>query len=214
MEREIENHVSMKTTHKIIKKLIDDKKVIIKVDENNSQLHHLFINEENTFIKITKQLSKAETFIKKTDQYIHRLFEALRYEGALLNDENKPQERILDLRRNSTRHIELIYTTTITRILDDLSVITMNTNLPEEESKAFLKKIVKLKTKVAQDYYKWDSHIERTFLNSQIREIKQWENGMKSQKVLEDYTEKKRIEIKLSGPLKEITDNFIKEFLT
>jgi hypothetical protein len=67
---------------------------------------------------------------------------------------------------------------------------------------------------VAPDYYKWDRDKERIFLNSQIREIKQWEKKMKSQKALQDYVEKKKIEIKLSGPLAEITNNFIKEFLT
>lgn len=216
-------YCSIKTTHDIIMKLIDDKKVIFRKDENNSQIHHLIINEQNTFIKIHKQLSNADSFIRKKNQYLYKLFEEIRNNSAKLHkqnedeqkeDEIKHQERILHVQRNATRHTELIYTTIVSRILEDLAIITIKANLPEEESKAFLTKIVELKSKVAPDYYKWDREKERIFLNSQIREIKQWEKAMKSQRVLEDYAEKKGIEIKLLGPLEEMTNHFIKEFLT
>ena len=80
-EAEVENfdYMGEKKAKKIIKKLIiDDKKVICVIDKVNSQIHHLFINNEptpETAITNVKNLilSKVEEQMKKQMYTVTRL---------------------------------------------------------------------------------------------------------------------------------------------
>jgi len=52
------NGASPMTTHKIVKALIKEKKIISQMDKSNSQVHHLFINFKNKFNTIYDKLSE------------------------------------------------------------------------------------------------------------------------------------------------------------
>lgn len=60
----------MVTTHGIIKDLIKNELVIKKPDKNNSQIHHLYINDENEFNRINKELSEIENIIDEVHAHI------------------------------------------------------------------------------------------------------------------------------------------------
>lgn len=51
------------TTHKILHECIDDHLVIVTKDEKNSQMHHLFINDKNTFNRINQELADINALI-------------------------------------------------------------------------------------------------------------------------------------------------------
>jgi hypothetical protein len=62
---------SIMTTHGLIADLISDKILTVKKDKPNSNTHHLFINDENSFNKIDKELSEIERCINLADDFMY-----------------------------------------------------------------------------------------------------------------------------------------------
>jgi hypothetical protein len=65
-------HASLATTHKILTKMIQDKIIISRPDENNSQTHLLSINNENEYNRRIDEINKVSkivlAFTKEIDE--------------------------------------------------------------------------------------------------------------------------------------------------
>ncbi|HJR84986.1 MAG TPA: hypothetical protein VJ772_06410 [Nitrososphaeraceae archaeon] len=62
------NGSSVMTTHGIVMDLIKDGQIIEHKDKPNSQVHHLYINDQNNFIILDKKISRMQEFIKTLNQ--------------------------------------------------------------------------------------------------------------------------------------------------
>jgi hypothetical protein len=76
------NGASPMTTHKILKMLTKDKKIISERDKSNSQLHHLFINHRNAFNVIYNKLTEINTSIDVLNEQREKIHEYSIREGG------------------------------------------------------------------------------------------------------------------------------------
>jgi len=56
---------ALATTHKIIKRLILEKKIICIPDESNSQIHHLYLDSKNSFNILQTKIRELERSVSK-----------------------------------------------------------------------------------------------------------------------------------------------------
>jgi hypothetical protein len=204
---------SLVTTRNLIQKLVAEKIVIVRKDRSNSQIHHLFVDEENIHERIYNQISNLEKFISKTNQYFFRLLDDYFTEDKELTENYSEEKEARWYNRSNFRNdIEETYRSVLNRMLETLFLITTNSNLPEEDIESFCIRIIELKSKVMSSYA-WSSDGERKRLDAEIRACKSYENTLKKSSVIRLYNEEKKFDIKLLIPLKEMIENFKIDFL-
>ncbi|MGE5685368.1 MAG: hypothetical protein ACM3ZS_09540 [Nitrososphaerota archaeon] len=219
------SYCARETTRKLIfDKLIPKGKIIDKKIGNS--FHKLYINHKSKYIQIYKKLQDIEKFIKETNPRLYRIRDdrigldhslwqksnEVTNEDEEKQDQIKHEERNLDMLRKNIRHLEECYKNAITDILDVLYVRIPRKNLTQEDIESLEKKILELRSMV--HYYRWKADYDPSHFQSYITNISQLESNLNKQKPIKDFMEDKKIETKLTGPLKEIIGSFVTDFLT
>lgn len=97
-------------------------------------------------------------------------------------------------------------------MLDVLYVLIPGNNLSQEDIKSIEGKVLELRSIV--HYYGWRSDHDSSHFESYITNISNLKIISKSKKPIKDLMEDKKIKTKPTGPLKEIIESFVKDFLT
>jgi hypothetical protein len=184
-----------------------NRKIIRDLQEGNS-FHRLYVDDVSTFSKIEKELAEIEHFINKGNSYFRERVEENRAK-ANSDMRNEIEEMTLTKRIEYVNLLEFKYRETVTRMLEDIFIIS-NTNLSKQDSERFYKKIIELKTKLA--YHDWTKDIEKTYYKRQIQNIKTIERNMK-EKGLEQYLEENNLDTKFLRPFEAKIQKFMNSLL-
>lgn len=150
--RYMDGRASLATTHKIIKEFVDNEKFFVKIDLNNSQIHHLYINDANDFNRINKLLSRLEFLGGVLYKTLLKLSELIGKRRD--NDTNeRPNKDNLDAPLSARDLIHLtadlgFFVDAVKKMLDNLLVQTNNLIHSEKDSQMFYTRICKIKVKM------------------------------------------------------------------
>jgi hypothetical protein len=196
---------SLVTTHKIIRNLLRNEQIVRRIDEKNSLIRHLFINEKNMFNKIRNQLSEIEPFIDIMNRHlVNRAIDDNVEIGQLRDKSDEKKEKMLLQSISHFNVLGSIYRRSVGRMLEDLFHVTTQAKLSDKDTMLFHNKIVELKSRL--DFPAWTIHNESNYLQADIIAIKE-EVGLMKKNGLQRYAE-------LAFPLIERIDNFKKDILS
>jgi hypothetical protein len=196
------------TTVGRIEELVRDKTVIVKPDEKNSQIHHLYIN--NKFKIISNQLAEINKIMDLMDEPIRRInkhqIPVARNDKEFLKWLDNVNEKPTNL-DDLHSHFFYPYQEVIIMMLRLLFVRISSTAISEIDANTLRTKILRLMNRITTQIYNIDR--EKDYLNFAIMELKSFQLS-----TTKTFAKNNKIDIGLRPQIVQIIESFKKNFLS